>query len=419
MRKLILLALLFGTIGVKAQTYSDDLAALRSVLEKTPSYKAQIKGDRSTAYKALFDSLAAIGTENTTDFQHFYRLSQLFFPLRDNHLAFYQVADLANFRTKADIEKFVQSKSFADFPKYAINIDSLKAALSQKPAESIEGIYHYDKYYTVGLFKSNEREYTGVVLNSDVNLWVPGQIAIHLYEYEPGLYKAIYSHPLTRNFIYQGIEKYSNQSLVNSYFYNSYSSKTYTKQLLSVDHVNLPRGSSRFEFRNLSDDVQYLLIRSFQNNSFTSKQSANFYDSIKNLVTASNLIVDLRNNEGGAEGQSRKYYELIRKFSARGKVYILVNNGTLSQAEILTLQLKKLANTITVGQTTKGMLAYGSNYGKRQLLPSQKFEVYITDMAGRSELLTYEDYGIKPDSYLHDDADWIGQVLELIRKEKG
>jgi C-terminal processing protease CtpA/Prc len=95
----------------------------------------------------------------------------------------------------------------------------------------------------------------------------------------------------------------------------------------------------------------------------------------------------------------------------------LLNNETLSQAEILTLQLKKLKNVTTIGQTTKGMLTYGSNYGKRERLPSGRFEIYPTDMKGNAKLLQYEDYGINPDIFLRDDRDWIEQTVEIIRKK--
>jgi C-terminal processing protease CtpA/Prc len=98
-------------------------------------------------------------------------------------------------------------------------------------------------------------------------------------------------------------------------------------------------------------------------------------------------------------------------------LYVVVNNGTLSQAEILTLELKQLKNVVTIGQTTKGMLTYGSNYGNRERLPSGRFEIYPTDMKGSKKHLQYEDYGINPDIFLKDDTDWIEQVVAIIRKK--
>jgi C-terminal processing protease CtpA/Prc len=147
------------------------------------------------------------------------------------------------------------------------------------------------------------------------------------------------------------------------------------------------------------------------------QKSKDFYDSIKNLLIEPNLILDLRNNEGGANKVSKKFLTLIREYTRKGKVYTLVNNGTLSQGEIFTLQLMRLQNVKVLGQTTKGMLTYGSNYGKREKLPSKSFEVYITDMKGDKRLIPYENYGINPEIVLTDRKDWIEQTVEIIHKK--
>jgi hypothetical protein len=296
-------------------------------------------------------------------------------------------------------------------------MDSLKIELAKKPADSVEGIYHYDKFYTVGLFRNGEKEYIGIILDSDINLWQKGQIAIHLYEFAPNLYKAIYGHPLFKSFQLKTIEKYRNQQLVNSYFYASYSQAVYSKHLREVDHVNIPKNASKFAFRNINNDVQYLLVQTFQADNKNAQASKQFFDSIKNSLKTPYLILDLRNNEGGANNPMIRYLNLLKKYVKKGRLYVLVNNGTLSQAEIFTLKLKPLKNVTTIGQTTKGMVAYGSNYGKTLKLPSDKFAVYPTDMNNGSVLLPYEDIGIDPDIFLRTDQDWIEQTVEIIKKK--
>lgn len=417
----IVLVVVFYLVAIASNgqinTYLADLAALKFVLQKTPSYKSQIKGNKQALFNTLYEQLASDTTSNPHSFKYFYNLSQLIFPLKDNHLGFYQIAAYDNFKNKERIDSFIGTKEFLDYPTFHINIDSLKYVLAKRPADSVEGIYNYGRFYSVGLFKRVDKEYVGVIIDSDVNLWRKGQIAIHLYEYAPNLFKAIYGHPLSKKFILQTNEKYRNQSLVNSYFYSSYSLDIYSKQHRTVDYVNLSKNSSKFELKSINGNIQYLLLRSFQRNKITIQQSKNFYDSIKNVLTAKSLILDLRNNEGGATKENRKYLRLLKKFTRNGNLYVLLNNGTLSQAEIFTLQLKKLKNVTTVGQTTKGMLVYGSNYGKRERLPSGRFEIYPTDMKGNAKLLQYEDYGINPDIILRDDRDWIEQTVEIIRKK--
>ncbi|MFD2921303.1 S41 family peptidase [Terrimonas rubra] len=411
---------LLAALGLKAQrsVYQVDLAALKAVIEKTKSYKAQIKGAKKTAYQDLYNRLLADTITDVNSYQYFYNLAQLLFPIRDNHIAFYQQADDRPFRSKASIDSFVQTSTFHNYPSYNINIDSLQQALAVKPAHKVEGIYHYGKFYTIGLFRVKEKEYVGIILDSELNFWEKGQVAVHLYEQDTYHYKAIYAHPYTKNFNLDPIEKYTNGSLINSSFKRSFFGGTYTKNLPGTDFVNLVRGDSKFNLKQATNDIQYLLIQSFQANSKTSKLSKNFYDSIKTALVAPYLILDLRNNEGGAEKESNKYYKLLQQYAKKGKIYVLVNNGTISEAEILLLKLKKLKNVVVLGQTTKGMLAYGSNYGNTITLPSQQFSVYATDMKNGASLLPYEDYGIKPDHYLSPDIDWQQQTTQLIKTGK-
>jgi hypothetical protein len=398
-----LLALPFITTQSQTNnTYLADLTALRDILQKTPSYKDQIKGQSLTAYNELFETLKSDSNHSISDYKYFYNLAQLFFPIQDNHLGFYQ------------IDKFPKEP---DYPKFNGNIDSLKSVLEKKPLDAVEGIYFYGDSYSVGLFQAGPKGYVGVVLNSKTNIWKNGQIAIHLYETLPGYFKAIYAHPKYKTlFLYQ-IEKYSHHSLVNSYFYSSLSESIYTKVIRQADYINLPGNIYSYHFKDIFPDIQYLHIKHFSADNVAMQQSQAFYDSIKNSLTAPNLILDLRNNDGGAEKVSRKFLSLIKDYVKSGRVYVLVNNGTMSQGEIFTLQLKQLSNVKVLGQTTKGMLVYGSNYGKREKLPSQAFQVYITDMDGDKRLVPYENYGINPDITLSDDKDWIDQTMAIIRKK--
>ncbi|UHG94200.1 S41 family peptidase [Spirosoma oryzicola] len=117
-------------------------------------------------------------------------------------------------------------------------------------------------------------------------------------------------------------------------------------------------------------------------------------------MTAPYLIVDLRDNQGGAEREARKYLTLLKKYEKKGHLYLLLNQDTISQAELFALQLKAGNNVTTIGQPTKGMLNYGSNYGTLQTLTGGTTCVQPTDMKNGAKLLAYEDYGISPDILL-------------------
>jgi hypothetical protein len=350
----------------------------------------------------LYNALYNDEVNSASEFKYFYNLSQLFFPIKDNHLGFYQV----------DGTKPVNSP-----PVFNGNIDSLKSALMKKPLDAVEGIYYYDRFYSVGLYKSDVGEYKGVVLDSQVGNWKKGEIAIHLYEFEPNLYKAIYAHPKFKFLLHYPIEKFINNSLINSYFYSSISESVYCKVLNQTDYSKLSNTSKSFVFKDLNNDTQYMLIKNFSAGAVKMKESESFRDSIKNFLVKPNLFVDLRDNEGGAYSVAEIFLKLIQPYFVNGRVYVLINSGTISQGEIFTLLLKQLENVKILGQTTKGMLAYGSNYGKREKLPSQNFEIYITDLATDERLLPYENHGVKPDIFLSTSKDWIEQTLELIKKD--
>ena len=406
------------TIISNAQStiYQDDLSELRSILERTYSFKDQIKGDKGTSYNALYDQLVSKSMSDPNSYEYFYNLAQLIFPIRDNHLGFSKVYNQDHFKTKENLDNYIASEEFSNYPKSQLNLDSLVKILETKPAESVEGIYHYDTLYSVALFESGENEYTGVVTESRFKLWIPGQIAIHLYEQSPNKFKAVYGQPILKNFFLINNEKYKNGSLLNSAFTTQFGSIGYSKKKRNaVDHVNLPLNDIRFELKNINKDVQYLLIKTFQANKATSEKSQQFYDSIKNNLTATNLILDLRNNAGGAEKEARKYVQLMKQYVRKGHLYILMNNETLSQAEMFIIELQGNQHITLVGQTSKGMLTYGSNYGRTSILPSGKFKVYPTDMRGKAKHLQYEDVGITPDIFLNDQSNWIDQVIEIIK----
>jgi C-terminal processing protease CtpA/Prc len=105
----------------------------------------------------------------------------------------------------------------------------------------------------------------------------------------------------------------------------------------------------------------------------------------------------------------------MREYVKKGRVHVLTNNATMSQGEIFLLQLMRLPQVRSLGQTTKGTLMYGNNYGRREKLPSQAFEVYITDLRSRKRLMRYEVFGVDPDILLGVDRDWIEQAIALIR----
>ncbi|AXY73379.1 hypothetical protein D3H65_05030 [Paraflavitalea soli] len=421
MRYLFLFLLTYSlSPAAQSQTgnYRADLDALYDLLKKTPSYKDQVKGDKEPAFHALYQSLRADTLQVGNSFDNYYKLVQLFIPLRDNHLGFIQLPSielkLSEQQNVEAVKQYRQSSFFKNYPATAINLDSLEAVLAPIATDSVEGIYYYDSLLTVGVYRAGQGALTGVVLHTTLPQWEKGQIAIRLYEYAPHCFRAVYGHPLKKNLIFYSNEKFRNHSLINSMFYSSVSQTVYKKILHETDHSNIPASEPAFQLKSISPAIQYLRLGNFSAMTKDMAVSQAFYDRIKDSLTAPYLIVDVRNNTGGADKVSYKFFALVKKYAESHKAYLLMNNATMSQGEIFTLQLKRFAGISTFGQTTMGTITYGVNYGGMATLPSGQYGAIMTDMRDNTQYLPYENYGVTPDTILNNQSDWIMQLVQVI-----
>jgi Peptidase family S41 len=405
-------------------SYEQDIDELYAILQKLYSFKDQINGDKKTEFEGLYKRLRT-DTSGTSDyFQRYYKLVQLFFMIRDNHLSFFKYPPVslkkAQMDTLAYAERYRQSSFFKNFPSVSINLDSLERALRARHVDSAEGIYYYGSFLKVGLYRiKGTNEFTGVVLQTTLPVWDKGQVAIKLYEYRHNCFHAVYANTESKFLVLYPNEKYRNGTLVNSFFYTTFSDHVYRKDTLLRDYSAIPRNAPQFAFKSINANTQYIRLGTFAAvPSSIMRVSDSFYNSIQNTLTTDHLVVDLRDNSGGAEKVSGKFFKLIRRFAKTKKVYILINNGTMSQGEIFTIQLMSLQNVKVYGQTTKGTIAYGSNYGTVKNLPSGKFGVSITDMKDKEGYVKYESYGIEPQVVFQNDGDWIEKILQVISQDK-
>jgi len=422
MRKLLiglLVSVLFLNQSFAQTSFRDDVDKLVALLEKTPSYKDQVKGEVKNRFTSLVGKIKQDSA--LSDYDAFNKLASLFYTFRDNHLGFYQIPKMAlsptQLRDSNMVRSFRQSASFIDYPHVSMNLDSLEQKLSAAPADSVQGVYYHTDQLKIGLFESSVKgEYTGVVLSSRLPHWGKGQIAVRLFETGYHTYRAIYADPVYKEYMLYNNERFGRGSLLNSHFYNLETQDIYTKNPGKPDYTNIKGDAPAFSLSLLESGIQYLRLGNFSATTDDMKISQAFYDRIKDSLFAQFLIVDLRNNTGGAEKVSKKFLKLIQRFMEHGKVYILMNFNTMSQGEIFALQLMKLG-AFPVGETTQGTIAYGSNYGKTELLPSKKFQVYLTDMDDSKDYLMYEGLGVQPSVQLKYDQDWIRQTLIVIKKQ--
>lgn len=373
----ILLLNLFFCVYAQEKTNIADLDFFYQELQKTPSFKDQLKSDKS--YPQLYEKLKK--ELNTDDeFEVFQKLVQLVLPLRDNHLGFYRTPDSTfNFKKTVPLSM----------------VTSLQKKYEDLPLDSLEGIYHNGKLDFI-LYKLTAKTYQMVSLadGSIKNLFFKN----HYGSYDViQLVKSPYSFVLTRSISLR------NGLLVGLPFYKGDGKSFY----------NVLTRKQNYEYKVLANETGYLSLGTFSSSDKTIKEATDFFNQIRPAITAKTLIVDIRNNGGGGFKNSMQFISFLKNFN--GKIYILQNGFTVSNAEQFILKLKEKANVVTLGETTKGMITYGSNYGSKILLPSKRFTFYPTDMSGSKKELAFEGIGIKPDVELNYKQDWVEQTITYIK----
>ena len=412
LRFIAVISSILGVSAAWAQTDCREAAqALKKELLKTTSAKAQLKGRARDAYNHIYNEVVAATTEIKDTAGCFTLLTRLVEPLRDNHLFFSEKADVvlegSELTDSNWISRYRSSPAFINFPSLDINLDSLSERLEKKPPQSAEGVYYQQRYQRIGVFQypGSDTMY-GVVLETYLPNWDTGHLLFKLWQEEPGRYAAISSNMLQKTLEYQRHIRFVNGDipLLNL-----------VRDISATNHANIAPDKPLFDFKTLDPYTDYIRLGSFAVNNIITPQAKTFLKRIKDSLNADNLIVDLRNNGGGGFVTSRPFLKLIKKHARKHRVLLLMNYHTISNAEQVVIRLKKRKNIHTLGQPTRGMITYGSNYGNHAPVAGSSFRLYGTDMKGHKKDLRYEDKGVTPAIILDSSKDWIEQTLAYIQ----
>lgn len=356
-----------------------DLEALYQAIKKLPSYKDQVRDNPKLQYDIDRISLS----DKETTFELFLKFYSLISPIRDNHLAFYTNRD----------------STFAKPALLQIEKNTIDSALLKASADSICGTY-YAAQYQIWVIKLGEK-YFGIAPKEEkfetkliLMQTVPNHFDIIGFEKDGGGY-----------FMYRNVS-YASGRLVGTPY----------KKYKDPDFFSLPKGTPRYEFKQLEYGVAYLRLGSFYASPEIIAESNQFFKQLVVPKETKHLIVDLRDNQGGAFKNSMKFLDFVRKFN--GKVHLITNAHTGSNAEQFAIELMNQKNLIRYGETTAGVICYGNNMDTIIELPSKRFSFYITDLKPKSKYIAFESYGVKPQICLNGfTKDWVTQVIEHIKGE--
>lgn len=389
-----------------------DLAFLYYEIKSTPSYKILDKDDK-LSFKKSFDSiLNDVESNEISTFECFYLMNKVLEPLNDNHSEIYGNTisyEINRIKEPNYLDSISSLKQFNIFPKQSIDLDSLQEKLKLHPIESIQGKYYIKDVIEIIIYRDkNESDYKGVVTRSKIPLWKKGEQILKLVKKEG------YFQILTGGFYDKKLLFYKDK-ISNGRFLRT----KWSKIKDFINHYDLKKNPEKYEFTDLNSETQYLRLSSFSCSNRILTKSSNFSYSIKNKINKNHLIVDLRNNSGGCEKNSKKYLKLLNQYSRkqRGKIFVLVNFLTRSNSEQFLLKLKKINDVIILGDDTNGSLSFGWNTSNSKISPSKQFKIHLTDM-NFSQNLEYQNVGIKPEHYLDTENDWIKQTMSIISDYK-
>ncbi len=393
----------------KAQTSSlcdckTDLDFLATKMQDMISYKKQIKGDKVTAFQKTYATLSEEMQSPISKVDCLFKLNTLLSVVKDKHASISSNDILVTNEQYVDTlyrANFKQTAIFKEHPRVTKDLVALRKELTKAPFDAIEGIYT-DKYVgEIGVYKTTTKgEYIAVVLKATSDFWGTGQIAYHIKAITGNEYQVLRYHPISRKLWFQ-------KSML------SYNGKLWglQKPLEGPDYIEAPAENENWEFKQLTENTQYLYFGSFSNAKSNVDAFKTFYATYKDQINAPNIIVDLRDNSGGNSKYSDPFVKILKKSGAN--VYVLTNYFTGSNGEQFTLKLRNLNNTVHLGQRTNGIIAYGLNYGTGYDTPTGNFAFYPTDM-NFHKFIQYEMVGIQPEILLDFSRDWITQTQEII-----
>jgi len=428
-------------------------------------------------------------------------IEDYFLLLKDNHSGIgLNITRLPiDLNSQSSIDDFKLTECYRSFEKVETDTTSLIAKLESKPIGDIEGIYTNGGSLYFGIVKTKRGQYKGIVLRK-TNLLDVGHVLMDIERIDDVTYAfTLHYGLLAFNFqnIYMKVKPEGGKitelgftksgtagatSAVDAAGSASEASAASAAGKAGATSAADASGAASaaeaeaeaaedaepYEFRSLDSVTNYLRISSF---SISLKQELElFYRSTDSSIQAKPyLIVDLRDNGGGAEEcyiDLLKYFctkpfvidladvwvspDNIRKYESEGhpeeliermknatpftfipltqnaitswqikgtrypeKIAVIFNKKTASAAEGMIMYAMQSDKLITLGENSGGYLGYGNV--KSETVPCGKFIISSTTTM-YPEKSKYEFIGISPQIKLKADQDWVESATTALHK---
>lgn len=387
---LVLLSFQWPLMARQTCDCNGDLAFVRSMLEKTPSYKDQVKGKQESRFNEFYESL--LKESKISTYECYWRLNQLVGFLKDRHIT------LA-YRAQEEVEPFNGLQ--VEVPH------EMKEQLWSKALNDVEGIYDLSGRLRVAIYKAdNPDSLIGVVVESEIPTWQKGEVCMFLKATEfPDSYNVLLSFDKLNMLYRRGLRLQEGSFFSNFRKVNS----------PGVNQAMIDPDLEPYRIHELQEGISYVWLNSFSNSAEVKKRRDSLLEELESPNISKSLVIDLRNNGGGSDRISKSVFDALKKFTKDKEVFVVTNGFSASNAELFTLKAKRVLNATHIGWRSNGALSYGINYGTSYNLPSDLFSVTPTDM-DLSRNLEYELLGIQPEFELESWLDWKEQIIRLVNK---
>ena len=262
MRKVILLiALLISGFTLAAQTECDCKAELDFVYEqmkKSASFKSQIKGEKLAEFEESYKQIKARLSAPIAVIKCFTIVNKLTSFVKDKHFLFYGARPDFGWKEVQDsafVAAYRKSEAFINHPSLAndLNLDALREELAAKPLESVEGIYNISSFMKLGVFKVSSEKlgsaYYGIMLESKLGIWEPGQIMLYMEETDqPNEFDITAYGQVQKNLMF-----YKSQVYQCGHLFSNVVKEGMENPYSRIDRKN----TKAFELSSINEDVQY------------------------------------------------------------------------------------------------------------------------------------------------------------------
>lgn len=341
----------------------------------------------------------------------------------------------------------------------------------------IEGIWQMEGgNYRVAILKSKtaHRDFAGVILKADSVYWVPGQIKMELSEAEPENFSTMFymrdhSLRMVRGTLYQNELRFDGLNTFKKVFPQP-SETNFSKPVETLSY--------KTELRKIDKSTLYLRLPTFNHQVKVLVDSV--LQANHDLITETrNLIIDVRDNGGGSDvtyadviqylytnkiklvnnsiwssedniqkfrnilndpeypASGKEYIqELIKKLEAKPNTFvrkednvikkknglpiprnvvILINRHCASSCEEFVLAARQSKKVTLMGENTMGVLDYANVHHLN--LPCTGWGLqYATSRTNRLPEFPIDNIGIAPTVKIPEGEDWMGFVLEWLKK---